>query len=428
MSRVFVSCAVRDRATGERVSDLVRSLGHEAEDDQDEANGTAWWNEVVGRIEASDVFVAVATPAYAEAHACRLAAKHAESTGLPVVRVDLAAAAVAGCHPVVASAVGVPFAPEDPEAVVLLAHALMGSPDEAEADTGVDDDVDVEAVADAVVGGSAGRPALEEAPAPSRQLPPPSRPRPTEVSGADDPPPSDVPWMEGVMAAVVLLCAVGLVYIGLGMRGSSEPAPDAGPVAQSTSPATTQSAGTQVAGSLDEAPDPQVAALLAGVRSLDNPRLPADSCRAGATAVTCVDPAPNIRTVVLTPYPGTDELYAAYAEQVEELGGDPAEENTGSCSSSGTEGELGWNVDGGESLDHSVADQVAGGLDPTTQSAGRVFCTESQEVMRLAWTQDPGLLVTVRGQPSELVLAWWSEVHLQLACGSGLTGSGCAGS
>ena len=95
MSRVFVSCSHRDRAVGERLGNLVRSLGHDAVDDHDDAQGTAWWNEVVGRIEESDVFVAVASPAYAEAHACRLAAKHAAATGLPVVRVDLADKAVA---------------------------------------------------------------------------------------------------------------------------------------------------------------------------------------------------------------------------------------------------------------------------------------------------------------------------------------------
>jgi hypothetical protein len=36
-------------------------------------------------------------------------------------------------------------------------------------------------------------------------------------------------------------------------------------------------------------------------------------------------------------------------------------------------------------------------------------------VMNLVWTQDPGLLVTATGQPSELVVTWWSDVHLQLA-------------
>ena len=128
MSRVFVSCAYRDRAVGAALGSIVRSLGHEPADDQDEERGTVWWNEVVGRIEASDVFVAVASPAYTEAYTCRLAAKHAEAKGLPVVRIDLDGEAVPDCPPVVTQAVGVPFAPEDPEAVARLAHALIGSP------------------------------------------------------------------------------------------------------------------------------------------------------------------------------------------------------------------------------------------------------------------------------------------------------------
>ena len=67
MSRVFVSCSYRDRAVGAELGSMVRALGHEPDDDQDESQGTVWWNEVVGRIEASDVFVAVASPSYAEA-------------------------------------------------------------------------------------------------------------------------------------------------------------------------------------------------------------------------------------------------------------------------------------------------------------------------------------------------------------------------
>ena len=55
-----------------------------------------------------------------------------------------------------------------------------------------------------------------------------------------------------------------------------------------------------------------------------------------------------------------------------------------------------------------------------------MFCTDSQKVMTLVWTQDPGLLVTVTGQPSELVVTWWSDLHLQLACAGGAEGQGCA--
>jgi hypothetical protein len=170
--------------------------------------------------------------------------------------------------------------------------------------------------------------------------------------------------------------------------------------------------------------DDAVTALLAGVAAVQSPRLPAAACQAGTDAVTCSNPAPNIRTVVLTPYASPSELYAAYTAEVEQASGGPLAENTGNCSTTESEGELGWNLDKEHTLDVSVAQQEAGGLDPAGQSAGRVFCTDSQEVMTLVWTQDPGLLVTVTGQPSELVVTWWSEVHLALAC-PGRVGSGC---
>ena len=217
MSRVFVSCAYRDRAVGERLGSLVRSLGHDAADDQDEAQGTAWWNEVVTRIEASDVFVAVATPAYAEAHTCRLAAKHAAATGLPVVRVDLDRKVVADCHPAVAEAVGVPFAPEDPEAVARLAHALNGSPPE---------------VPDAAT-------ATVDSPRPaSQEQHPENRPEP-KVSYR---------WLRGIeigLVVVLVLGANGLVYYGLGLGDDPEPSTGAAPAA--TAPAATAPASTEPA-------------------------------------------------------------------------------------------------------------------------------------------------------------------------------------
>ena len=103
MSRVFVSCCLpRPRGRGRACSDVLRSLGDEPVDDRDDSRGTAWWNEVVGRIE--DVrrrSWRVVSPAYADAHACRLAVKHAAASGLPVVRLDLAdrAADARACTP-----------------------------------------------------------------------------------------------------------------------------------------------------------------------------------------------------------------------------------------------------------------------------------------------------------------------------------------
>jgi hypothetical protein len=89
MSRVFISTAYRDREVGEQVGGILRDLGHEPVDDRDDERGTAWWNEVVGRIETCETFVAVVSAAYADTQACRREAKHAAATGLPVVRLDV---------------------------------------------------------------------------------------------------------------------------------------------------------------------------------------------------------------------------------------------------------------------------------------------------------------------------------------------------
>lgn len=410
MSRVFVSCAVRDRAVGDRLGSLVRSLGHDAADDQDDAQGTAWWNEVVGRIEGSDVFVAVASPAYAEAHSCRLAAKHAAATGLPVVRVDLDPAVATGCHPVVAEAVGVPYAPEDPEVVARLAQALIASPD---------------------------APHEEAATAPAPDLlaaaPPPTLPPPAVPSGARPAAPGGFSPTEMALALLMVVSLLGLAWIGLSTLGGSDPEPGSAPVTDArgsgAAPEVTEAAPASTSASAapeSGGPTAAAASLLAGLGLVGSDLLPVEACQAGAGSVTCSRPATNISTVVLTPYETPAELYAAYTDQVESLSGQPLTENAGNCSPTQSEGELGWNLDKEHTLDVSLAQQEQGGLDPAGESAGRVFCTADQEVMRLVWTQDPGLLVTVTGQPSATVVTWWSEVHLQLACAAGLVGSGCA--
>ena len=426
MSRVFVSCSYRDRAVGAELGSMVRALGHEPSDDHDDTKGTAWWNEVVGRIEASDVFVAVASPAYADAHACRLAAKHAAATGLPVVRVDLDTRAIPDCHPVVAAAVGVPFAPEDPETVARLAYALDGTSFDDLYDDRYDDrydDVYDDLYDDADEAAPADEP---DAPPDLPELsgphtPPPVPPVPLQPLGPDSSE-SRRNVIDAGAAAVTLLGAAGLLYVGLAVLGPSGPTSHEKP--ETGSPA---SSGPAAVGAPETGvPTAAVAALLAGVRSVDSPGLPASSCRAGADAVTCTNPAPNISNVVLTPYQTPTELYAAYTAAVQDRSGEPIAENTGNCSGTETEGEVGWNLDKGHTLDFSVSQQVHGGLDPASESAGRVFCTDSQKVMSLAWTQDPGLLVTVTGQPSDMVITWWSDVHLHLACAAQDVGSGCA--
>ena len=281
MSRVFVSCAYRDRAVGDELGSIVRALGHEPVDDHDDARGTAWWNEVVGRIEASDVFVAVASPAYAEAHACRLAAKHAAASGLPVVRVDLGQARSGTATRSWPAAVGVPLRPRGPRRRRpagaglgrvarrrLDARARATSPDEPLTTTG------------------------RRTRAAEARLVRADRTRPTASGRRVS---SPVLGRGGRM----VLVAAGLVCVGLEPSGRPEsrrrPTPDVATMPESAPDA------------VGEPPRrrhglPPWPALLAGVEAVDSP-----GCRrARARPAPTRSPAPTRRrtsaTVVLTPY------------------------------------------------------------------------------------------------------------------------------
>jgi hypothetical protein len=168
-------------------------------------------------------------------------------------------------------------------------------------------------------------------------------------------------------------------------------------------------------------------AVLALVAAADSEGLPASSCAAGDDHVTCRDAAPNLQAVVLTPYSSSTALYAAYTDAVRAVSGDPAPENVGDCSGQVFEGETSWNLDLGHRTDISTDAEAAGGLDPASEAAGRIFCTESSDVIKLIWTQDPGLLVTATGQPANQTIGWWHQVHVDLACAAGGTGKGCTG-
>ena len=247
----------------------------------------------------------------------------------------------------------------------------------------------------------------------------PTRPAPDASSGG-------LSGLEIAVALVMLLSAAGLstsaersAAARIRRRG------DAG------TPAVTASATTEPAPSRDTGhggadSGGSRAALLAGVADVGSPRLPGTSCQAGADAVTCSNPAPNIRTVVLTPYSDPGRALRGVHRRGREPLGRAHPENTGNCSDSESEGEVGWNLDKAHTFDFSVAQQADGGLDPASESAGRMFCTDSQKVMTLVWTQDPGLLVTVTGQPSELVVTWWQRPAPPARVRGGAEGQGCA--
>ena len=165
--------------------------------------------------------------------------------------------------------------------------------------------------------------------------------------------------------------------------------------------------------------------MLAAISEVDSDRLPASSCAAGDGHVTCRDPAPNIDVVVLTPYSSQEELYDAYTDAVSALSADPMPENLGDCTASEYEGEFAWNLDRGHRYDISIETQSGGGLDHDDEAAGRLFCTEATEAVRLVWTQDPGMLLAAKGGPDPATIGWWRGLHLDLGCAAGQTGTGC---
>jgi hypothetical protein len=231
-----------------------------------------------------------------------------------------------------------------------------------------------------------------------------------------------------VVAAAVLLVveARSVMHIVRGAGGSGDGSSQVRGVTASAEqvPADATSAGPSEPA---ESPAGSSAAqrLLTMLKAVGSDRLDASSCVAGDGQVTCRNPAPNIQMVVFTAYPTQEDLYTAYTDAVRQLSGDPVPENIGDCSGETFEGELTWNLDLGHGDDVSVEDESAGGLDPAGEAAGRLFCTEASDVVKLVWTQDPALLVTATGQPARLTIGWWHDLHLELACATGGSGTGC---
>jgi hypothetical protein len=235
-----------------------------------------------------------------------------------------------------------------------------------------------------------------------------------------------------VLATLALLVIEGRALVHI-VSGDSQATGGGGQVRGVTTSSDKKSAGPSSAApsptveSAVESPEgsPEAQQLLATISAVASDRLPASACTAGDGQVTCRDPASNIGAVVLKTFSSQEALYDAYTAAVQALSGDLMPENVGDCSGDVYDGEVTWNTDLGHGHDISVADQAAGGLDPASESAGRLFCTESSDVVKLVWTQDPGLLVTATGQPARLAIGWWHDLHLQLACAAGAAGSGC---
>jgi hypothetical protein len=145
--------------------------------------------------------------------------------------------------------------------------------------------------------------------------------------------------------------------------------------------------------------------------------LPMRTCHPQSTTfVTCTQPYFAVQTATFRTYPSLTALYNAYVADVRSLGdtkGSSIETNFANCNTAITDGEVGWNHDFQHPRVYSLAQSISGKLDPSTQAAGRVFCTiDTNGLYHIIWTEDGGrLLATAIGGPHNSAYIWWAQMH-----------------
>jgi hypothetical protein len=85
---IVISYAREDRAIVEELAGTLRAWGHDVWTDAGAHSGARWWDEIVARIQACDVLLAVTSPASLASHACTLERRYAMALGkalLPVL-------------------------------------------------------------------------------------------------------------------------------------------------------------------------------------------------------------------------------------------------------------------------------------------------------------------------------------------------------
>jgi hypothetical protein len=163
-----------------------------------------------------------------------------------------------------------------------------------------------------------------------------------------------------------------------------------------------------------------MAALILANKSPDaKGLLPPSACKQGVPAVvTCTAPAPGITGVVFQTFPGQQALYAAYTAKVAALSpGGTFRQDFADCESQVTYGETGWNHLFHHTSKYTVAQMIAGQV-TDDQAAGRVFCTYTQGLEYMVWTQNDGhLMGYVAGPVHTDVWDWWVKVHHNIGIG-----------
>ena len=75
--KIVISYAREDRGIVEELAGTLRAWGHDAWTDAGAHSGARWWDEIVGRIQACDVLLAVTSPASLASNACTLERRYA---------------------------------------------------------------------------------------------------------------------------------------------------------------------------------------------------------------------------------------------------------------------------------------------------------------------------------------------------------------
>ena len=143
--------------------------------------------------------------------------------------------------------------------------------------------------------------------------------------------------------------------------------------------------------------------------------VPLSTCKAmSATMVVCTRPHYAVYGVAFRTYPSLKALYAAYESRVSALSQAPFRANYGNCTETDINGEIGWNHNFRHPSYYSIG-MFTSGMIKDDQAAGRMYCTFTNDLLDIVWTQDDGrLMAEVTGAPHLDTYLWWKWVHHSL--------------
>jgi len=241
---------------------------------------------------------------------------------------------------------------------------------------------------------------------------PPPGPPPRQVAGGDGPaaPPHRNRrrgLLAGLVALVLVIAAVGGWLIWHSTQSGSSAS------AKSHMPKTAMSHMPNTA-----MHSPLMTALTNANKV--NHLLPIKTCHPQSTTfVTCTKPYFAVQTATFRTYPSLTALYHAYVADVRGLGnteGSSIRTNFANCTPGLSNGEVSWNHNFQHPRNYTLPQSISGKLNPSSQAAGRVFCTiDTSGQYHVVWTEDGGrLLATAVGGPHDSTYGWWRSMHHQI--------------